>query len=127
MNVLYKKHYSRFLEREMEYKVYGHMGKPILFIPCQSGRYYDFENFHMLEQWETWIEAGKCVVFSVDPIDSESWAAPHDDHHEKLVMHEKWYHYLVDEFVPMIQNLSGRKDILPFGCSMGAMHGANLF
>ena len=127
MNILYRKHYSQSLCREMEYKIYGHAGKPILFIPCQSGRFYDFENFHMLEQWQTWIEAGECMVFSVDSIDSESWAAPHNDHHAKVEMHEKWYHYLVDEMVPIIAEASGRNDILPFGCSMGAMHGANLF
>jgi esterase/lipase superfamily enzyme len=29
--------------------------------------------------------------------------------------------------VPTIHHLSGRWDILPFGCSMGGMHAANLF
>ena len=47
MEVRYYKGYSYNLNREMEFKVYGHRGKPVLFIPCQAGRFSDFENFHM--------------------------------------------------------------------------------
>ncbi len=42
MEVRYYKGYSYNLNREMEFKVYGHRGKPVLFIPCQAGRFYDF-------------------------------------------------------------------------------------
>ena len=127
MEIQYRKQYSAFLDRDMEYKIYGHSGKPILFIPCQGGRFYDFENFHMLEHWARWIDAGECIVFSIDPIDNESWAAMHLSPRHRIENHEKWYHYIVDEIVPMIRNFCGREDILPFGCSLGAMHGANLY
>ncbi len=30
-------------------QVYGHKGRPVLFIPCQDGRFFDFENFHMTD------------------------------------------------------------------------------
>ena len=49
MKVEYYKEYSHFLDREMEFKVYGHAGKPILVFPAQDGRFYDWENFHMVE------------------------------------------------------------------------------
>ena len=49
METYYCKSYSNSLNRDMEMKVYGHAGRPILFIPCQNGRFYDFENFHMAE------------------------------------------------------------------------------
>ena len=45
MEIRYFKHYSGNLGRDMEFKVYGHGGKPVLFIPCQGGRFFDFENF----------------------------------------------------------------------------------
>ena len=45
MEIRYLKHYSSHLYREMEIKIYGHAGKPVLFIPCQGGRFFDFENF----------------------------------------------------------------------------------
>ena len=127
MNIQYIKRYSHHLGREMEFKIYGHGGKPVMFIPCQGGRFYDFENFHMIEHWAPFIEAGRCTVFSVDCIDNEAWAGTHLPPRQRLENHEKWYHYIVDELVSEICHVCGRGDILPFGCSMGAMHAANLF
>ena len=127
MEIEYRKHYSAFPDREMEYKIYGHSGKPVMFIPCQCGRFFDFENFHMLDHWAKWIEAGECMVFSIDCIDGEAWAAFDKSPRQRIEMHERWYNYIVEELVPLIQASSSRKDILPFGCSLGAMHAANLF
>ena len=127
MYIQYFKHYSHHLGRDMEFKVYGHGGKPVMFIPCQSGRFFDFENFHMIDHWAQWIEAGKCTVFSVDCLDDLAWAAIGADNRWRTENHERWYHYIVDEMVPTIQSLSGRHDIMTFGCSMGGMHAANLF
>lgn len=39
MNVQYLKQYSPSLNRDMECKIYGHAGRPVLFIPCQDGRF----------------------------------------------------------------------------------------
>jgi len=127
MQIQYHKHYSGALNRDMEFKVYGHGGKPVLFIPCQAGRFFDFENFHMTDHWGQWIEEGRCTVYSIDTIDNEAWAAQGADNRWRIENHERWYHYVVDEMVPTIQHMSGRGDILTFGCSMGAMHAANLF
>jgi len=126
MNIQYRKHYSAYLGREMEYKVYGHGGKPVIFIPCQSGRFYDFENFKMLDYWAPWIEEGRCTVFAVDSIDDIAWGAVGADNRWRTENHERWYNYVVEEFVPTVRYESGRNDIMTFGCSMGAMHAANL-
>lgn len=132
MEIRYMKHYSGHLGREMEFKVYGHAGKPVMFIPCQSGRFYDFENFKMVDAWAKWIEEGRCTVYSIDCIDDEAYAAFGADNRWKIENHERWYHYVVDEMVPTIRHLSGERNgydqpIMTFGCSMGAMHAANLF
>ena len=132
MEIRYMKHYSGHLGRDMEFKVYGHAGKPVMFIPCQSGRFFDFENFKMLDYWARWIEEGKCTVYSVDCIDDIAWAALGADNRWRIENHERWYNYIVEEMVPTIRHLSGERNgfdqkILTFGCSMGAMHAANLF
>jgi len=132
MEIRYFKHYSSHLGRDMEFKTYGHGGKPVLFIPCQSGRFFDFENFKMLDRWAPWIEQGRCTVYAIDTIDDESWAAKGTDNRWRIENHERWYRYIVEELVPYIRHLSGERNghdsrILPFGCSMGAMHAANLF
>ena len=126
MEIRYYKHYSSHLQRDMEFKVYGHGGKPILFIPCQAGRFWDFESFHMIDHWAQWIEEGRCTVFAVDSIDGEAWAAMGADNRWRTENHERWYNYVVEEFVPTIHSLCDRQDILTFGCAMGAMHAANL-
>ena len=75
MEIRYEKHWSGWLNRDMEFKIYGSCGKPVIFIPCQAGRFWDFESFKMVDYWAPWIESGKCMVFSIDTIDNESWAA----------------------------------------------------
>uniref|UniRef100_UPI00402797BD esterase family protein n=1 Tax=Faecousia sp. TaxID=2952921 RepID=UPI00402797BD len=132
MEVRYFKHYSANLNRDMEFKVYGSCGKPVLFFPCQGGRFFDFEGNHMPETWSPWIESGKCTVYCADSIDNEAWAALGADNRWRIENHERWYHYIADELVPYIRHLSGARNgydqgIMTFGCSMGAMHAANLY
>ena len=43
MEMQYFKEYSPELGRDMECKLYGHAGRPMLYIPCQDGRFFDFE------------------------------------------------------------------------------------
>ena len=132
MEVRYFKNYSHCLGRDMEFKVYGHKGKPVLFIPCQAGRFWDFENFHMDDVFRPWIDAGKVMVFSIDTIDGETWADKGGDARRRIERHEQWYNYVVNEMVPQIQHLAGERNwhqekIMTFGCSMGAMHAGIFF
>lgn len=128
MEIRYEKHWSSYLNREMEFKVYGHGGKSVLFIPCQGGRFFDFENFKMLDAWADWISSGQCRVFSADCIDNEAWAAQGADNRWRIENHERWCNYIVNELVPAIHYIACNGDpIMTFGCSMGAMHAANLY
>ncbi len=132
MKIEYMHHYSGHLGREMEFKVYGHAGKPVMFVPCQGGRFFDFENFKMIDYWAKWIEEGKCTVYSIDCIDGEAYANTTASPRQRIEMHERWYNYVVEEMVPTIRHLSGiangyDQPIMVFGASMGAMHAGNLF
>ena len=62
MEMQYFKEYSPELGRDMECKLYGHAGRPMLYIPCQDGRFFDFENFHMTDALAPWIESGQIMV-----------------------------------------------------------------
>ena len=72
MNTEYYKEFSSQLGRDMEVKVYGHAGRPVLFIPCQDGRFYDFENFGMTGPFGPYIDRGECMVFAIDTLDTET-------------------------------------------------------
>ena len=116
----------------MECKVYGHSGRPVLFIPCQDGRFFDFENFNMTDTWAPWIESGEVMVLAVDTIDKETWSDTFTPAYDRIRRHEAWVRYIVDEAVPMIQAIAHERGchdtgVIVFGCSLGATHAANLF
>ena len=132
MEIRYEKHWSGHLNRFMEFKIYGSTGKPVLFIPCQAGRFWDFESFKMTDTWAPWIESGEVMVFSCDSIDNEAWAALGADNRWRIENHEKWFNYITTELVPAINHIAGQANgfhqgIMTFGASMGAMHAANLY
>ena len=134
MEMNYYKSYSPALGRDMECKVYGHKGRPVLFIPCQDGRFYDFENFHMTDTWAPWIESGEVMVFAIDTVDQETWSDTKGDPYWRIRRYEQWLDYITDELVPFMRNMvndrngwSGYPGIMVFGCSLGATHGANLY
>jgi esterase/lipase superfamily enzyme len=118
----------------MECKIYGHAGRPVLFIPCQDGRFFDFENFHMTDVWAPWIDSGEVMVCSIDTIDSETYSDTFGDPRMRICKHEDWMRYITDEMVPFLQSLTRERNgehahtgILVFGCSLGATHAANLY
>ena len=134
METQYFKHYSNALGRDMEMKVYGHAGRPVLFIPCQDGRFFDFENFKMTDVWAPWIDSGRCMVFSIDTMDLETWSNKTGDPRWRIQRHEQWMAYITQEVVPFIRDMvnwrngwTGYPGIISFGCSLGATHAANLF
>ena len=68
MQTRYFKEYSPALGREMECKVYGHAGRPVLFVPCQDGRFFSFEDYRMSDTLSPWIERGEIMVTAIDTI-----------------------------------------------------------
>ena len=78
MEVRYFKEYSHNLDREMEFKIYGNGGKLCLAFPPQDGRFFDFENYGMVETIRPWIEEGRVMVVGVDAIDGETWSSGGD-------------------------------------------------
>lgn len=133
MKIQYYKEYSFKLNRDMEFKIYGHRGIPCLVIPAQNGRFYDFENFQMLEACRPFVEEGRVQFFCVDSIDLESWSSTNTSSRARIEQHERWYNYICDEFVPIIKRINAesndhkKNDIIITGCSMGAAHALNFF
>lgn len=134
METRYFKDYSPALGREMESKLYGHAGRPVLFIPCQDGRFFDFENFRMDAALAPWIDAGRIMVLSIDTMDRESWSDAQGDPYWRIRRYEQWVRYIVEEAAPKLRQLAreyngwgGEPGILPFGCSLGATHAVNLY
>lgn len=129
MNIEYYKWWSPSLNQDMELKVYGYYGKPVLVFPAQSGRFYDFENFGMVQAIAPFIEEGKIKVFTVDGIDDQTWANWDAHPADRAFRHMDYDHYVTGEVAPFVDqhcNHSGQK-ILTTGVSMGGYHSANFF
>lgn len=133
MHIQYFKEYSHCLNRDMEFKVYGHGGKPFVVFPSQDGKFYDFENQGMVDCVKDFIENGKIQLFCIQSVDAESWSGSWDKH-TRIMWHEQWFHYVCDEFMPRLyaihnelahDNFSGR--VMTTGCSMGGYHAVNFF
>ena len=134
METQYFKDYSFTLGRDMEMKVYGHGGRPVLFFPCQDGRFFDFENFKMTDAWSPWLESGQVMVFSIDTVDKETWSDKWSDPYWRIRRYEQWIAYITDEVVPFMRAMvnqrngwTGEPGVMVFGCSLGATHALNLF
>jgi esterase/lipase superfamily enzyme len=128
MQVEYHKDWSACLNQEMEYKVYGSTGKPVLVFPAQGGKFYEFEDFGMLNAVSGLIDSGSYRFYTVDSIDNQSWSNWNILPSDRAMRHEAYDRYIRQEFIPTIQNQVGSDQLfLATGCSMGGFHSANFF
>ena len=122
MKIRYQKSYSGYLNKEMEYKIYGSSGKKCLFFPSQNGRFYEYEDRGMINIIAKFIELGKVQVFCVDAIDYLSFSS-NNNPKDIIKYQEDYFNYVTKEFIPMINN---NEKIMTFGVSLGAYQAMNL-
>lgn len=129
MKVEHHRWWSPSLGHDMELKVYGYYGKPLVAFPCQEGRYYDFEDRGMIDAIAPFIEAGQIKVFAVDSIDWQTWANWSAHPADRARRHQDYDRYLTDEVAPFIrQHNDGHfQKAIVTGSSLGAYHSANVF
>ncbi|GAK60431.1 putative esterase [Candidatus Vecturithrix granuli] len=128
MNIEYHRWWSPHLGHDMELKVYGHDGKAVVVFPSAAGRFYDYEDFDMVEACRPFIDTGKIKLFTVDSIDDQSWLnyGVHPD--ERARRHEDYERYIIHEVVPFIRaHGTLYEKLMATGCSMGGTHAANFF
>lgn len=127
MKIEYYKEYSHHLGRDMEFKVYGHGGKPVLAVPCQAGRFFDWEGFGMLDVLSDYLENGQIQLFCCDTIDNETICGQGNPY-DRARGHEAYVQYITQELVSRIHQINGSDSkLLVTGFSMGAYHAANFF
>ena len=129
MQIRYFKEYSSCLGRDMEFKMYGHAGPLCLVIPCQDGRFYEWEDRHMFDLVSDLIGAGRIQFVTVDSVDAETWSSfgPTSQRMHRL---EDWNRYVMDELIPSALFKAGKpqdEQMMVMGASMGAYHAVNLF
>ena len=120
-------HYSSALNKEMHIMIYGHGGVPFLGFPTQDSMCHNYEHFGLINHLQDYLDGGRLQLFVVDTVDSESWSLRGGNNVWRAARQEQYYHYIVDEVVPLIRARNGRALPIAMGLSMGADHAAISF
>jgi esterase/lipase superfamily enzyme len=125
MQRTYTKWFSPALQRDMELLVFGHGGVPVLFFPTRTARFYDYENWRIIESMKGKIEDGQLQVFCVDSVDIESF---YSDKHpaERIKRHRQYEQYIIYEVLSFIRSRNQHPDLVAAGCSLGGYHAVNI-
>ena len=121
----YYKEWSRMLGRDMEFKVYGHAGTPVLALPARGGRFYDWENNGMPDAIAPLLNKGKVQLFCADAVDGEGLLNGDLPQRRRAELQEKYFVYLTAELAPRILTLNNAKKgtrIWTAGVDLGAYH-----
>ncbi|MDZ7344973.1 MAG: alpha/beta hydrolase-fold protein [candidate division KSB1 bacterium] len=120
--------WSPSLNKHMEIAVYGHWGFALLMFPTAMADYLEYERFSLIGSIAHFIDAGKCKVFSINSINSESWMNSAMHPADRAWRHQQYNDYVVNEVVPFIwDHCRSRVMIITSGASLGAFHAANTF
>ncbi len=128
MEKVYKKISSEYLNKDMNVAVYGHYGFGLLFFPSFTDDFMEIEENGLINSIKNHIDKGKCRVFSIEGIMSESWGSSDSPPERKSQRHLDYNNFLTDEAVPFIYNQSGGPvPIICAGASIGAYNAVNTY
>ena len=121
----YTKWFSPALSRDMELLTFGHAGARALAFPTSMGRYFQWEDFGMIEALGEPLEQGQLQLFCVDSVDEESWYAKNRPPAERAARHNQYDAYLLDEVLPFTKTQNANPYLIATGASFGAYHAVN--
>ena len=124
----YYKEWSSVLNRDMEFKVYGSAGVPVLALPARGGRFDDWENNGMPDAIAQLLNEGKVQLFCADSIDGEAVLNGDLPVRRRAEMEEKYFVYLTAELAPRVLKLNDAEKgvkLWVVGVDLGAAHAVN--
>jgi esterase/lipase superfamily enzyme len=110
----------------MELLVFGHAGAKVLIFPTREGRFYDYENWGLVETLRGSIDGGYIRLFCVDGVDSESLYCTSVPPASRVDRHRQYEAYILEEVIPFMLSENGVPALIVHGCSIGAYHAMNL-
>ena len=122
----YHRWFSDRLGREMELLVFGHAGAKVLVFPTREGRFYDYENWGLVDALRHSIDGGHIRLYCVDGVDSESLYCRSAPPAARTERHRQYERYILQEVIPLMLSENGVPSLIVHGCSIGAYHAMNL-
>ena len=126
MTRAYHRWLSPILGRDMELLVFGEAGARVIVFPTRDGRFYDYENWRMVEVVWDKIEAGFIQLICVDSIDRESLYADWMEPAGRIARHLQYESYILNEVLPFTEYRNPNPFVIAHGCSLGAYHAVNI-
>ncbi|RNC68462.1 MAG: esterase [Desulfuromonadales bacterium] len=118
--------HSPHLGRDMELLIFGQSGARVIVFPTRAGRFYDYENWGLINAVRDKIDNGWLQFICIDSIDAESfycdWCPPRD----RIIRHQQYEHYILHEVIPFTLERNPDTYLIAHGCSMGAYHAVNI-
>lgn len=115
---------SAILGKDMHVNVYGKKGLPVVMFPTLAASPESLEDAGVIDELAEYLDSGIIQLFCTETVDQESWAADGDPK-DRARRQETYYHYVVDELVPLVRKVSkSTARPLAMGCDMGATHAA---
>jgi esterase/lipase superfamily enzyme len=121
----YVKWYSSRMGRDMEVLVHGHAGAPVIVFPSSWGRFYEWKDFLMIDTLADKIDAGHIQLYGVDSFCSESWYNFNIPPRERVLRHNAWESYILNEVVPFTRMKNPNPFLITAGVSFGAYLAVN--
>jgi esterase/lipase superfamily enzyme len=110
----------------MEILVFGHSGAKVLVFPTREGRFYDYENWGLVNALRHSVDGGHIRLFCVDGVDSESLYCRSAPPQMRVGRHRQYERYILQEVIPFMLSENGVPSLIAHGCSIGAYHAMNL-
>ena len=110
----------------MELLVFGHGGARVLVFPTRCGRFFDYENFGLLERVRDRVESGYLQLYCLDSVDRETFYCASAPGFQRVRRHQRYEDYVVEEVLPLSEQLNQGSFLMTHGCSLGAYHALNI-
>jgi len=123
---VYKKEFSQHLQKDMEILIFGHAGIPVLFFPTRTAKFYDYEDWNVIDGVSDRLERGELQIFCLDSADKLSFYDKTLHPSERIRKHLNFEKYILFEVIPMVRTMNNNPNMTLAGCSLGAWHALNL-
>lgn len=110
----------------MELLLFGHAGAKVIVFPTREGRFYDYENWGLVDALRGPVEGGYLRLFCVDGVDSEALYCRFIPPTSRVERHRNYERYILQEVIPFMLSENGTPSLVVHGCSIGAYHAMSL-
>lgn len=117
---------SPSLGKDMELKIYGDSGTPIIGLPTRGASCSQWNEFGMVDEISYQLENGFNRLFCLSSVDDESFLNENATPKQRIVRQQQYESYLVEEVVPFIREKKNTGYLIIAGVDLGGYQAINI-